>query len=384
MQDRAARLPGVLVMLLGLLMACSAPAPASGSAGSAPSGDARPAPAAAAAAAPAASSAATPSGRPLPPRPDHGVEKVVVGVLGTTADVPFYLAEEAGYLEHMRVEPQFERFDSGGRMVASLATNQIEIGGGSPSVGLYNAIARGVDVKLVGDRAAGRPGYSVFIRKDLAESGALRDYADLRGKRIAVAARGTTAEVVAGRMLEKGGLTLADAEIVEMPYPDMTLAIASGQIDVGIAPEPNGSIAVQRGGAVMWHKGSEIVPNQASSVIMYTAQFMETRPQAACDFMIAYLLGVRDYNDAFERKDPAALARARDTILRRTDLRDPDLLERMEPSYINPDGMFDRDALAADYEWFRQYGGLTETVDLNAITDDNYANYAVSVLGPYR
>jgi len=199
-----------------------------------------------------------------------------------------------------------------------------------------------------------------------------------------VAARGTTAEVVAGRALERGGLTLADADIIEMPYPDMAAAIATGIIDVGIAPEPNGAIAVQRGGAVMWHRGGEIVPNQASSVIMYTRQFMETRPEIARDFMIAYLLGVRDYNDAFVKKDPAMLARARDTIVRRTELRDPVLLDQLEPSSINPDGMFDRAALASDYEWFRQYGGLTETVDLAALVDDSYVNHAISVLGPYR
>jgi NitT/TauT family transport system substrate-binding protein len=376
-------LPILLGVVVGLVVACAPGAPSPAGRAEAPAGAVSAAAPAPAAAAPAGD-ASVPTARALPPAPQRGVEKVVVGVLGTTADVPFYLAEEAGYLEHMRIEPMFERFDSGGRMVASLATNQIEIGGGSPSVGLYNAVARGVEVKLVGDRAGGTPGYSVFIRKELAESGAIRDYADLRGRKIAVAASGTTAEVVAGRALERGGLTLADAEIIEMPYPDMAAAIATGIIDVGIAPEPNGAIAVQRGGAVMWHRGGEIVPNQASSVIVYTRQFMETRPEIAREFMVAYLLGVRDFNDAFVKKDPAMLARARDTIVRRTELRDPTLLEQLEPSYINPNGMFDRAALAADYEWFRQYGGLTETVDLATLVDDSYVNYAISVLGPYR
>jgi NitT/TauT family transport system substrate-binding protein len=100
--------------------------------------------------------------------------------------------------------------------------------------------------------------------------------------------------------------------------------------------------------------------------------------------MVAYLLGVRDYNDAFMKKQPEALARVRDTILRRTDLRDPELLERIEVGYINPNGLFDRAALAADYQWFRQYGGLTESVDLDQIVDDRFVQYAVSVLGPYR
>ena len=47
-------------------------------------------------------------------------------------------------------------------------------------------------------------------------------------------------------------------------------------------------------------------------------------------------------------------------------------------------GALDRQALAADYEWFRQHRGLTATVDLNQAVDDSFANYAVSVLGTYR
>src|SRR3954470_12514006 len=137
-------LPILLGVVVGLAVACAPGAPAPAGRAEAPAGAesaAAPAPAAAA----PAGDASAPTARALPPAPQRGVEKVIVGVLGTTADVPFYLAEEAGYLEHMRIEPVFERFDSGGRMVASLATNQIEIGGGSPSVGLYNAVARGVE-----------------------------------------------------------------------------------------------------------------------------------------------------------------------------------------------------------------------------------------------
>ena len=95
-------------------------------------------------------------------------------------------------------------------------------------------------------------------------------------------------------------------------------------------------------------------------------------------------MGVRDYNDAFVKKSPEALAQAQDIILRRTSLRDSDLLQRMQVGYIHPDGTLDRAALAADYEWFREHAGLSETVDLDQVVDDRYARYAVSVLGPYR
>ena len=118
--------------------------------------------------------------------------------------------------------------------------------------------------------------------------------------------------------------------------------------------------------------------------MMYTGQFIEQRPDIARDFMVVYLLGARDYNDAFVKRQPEALARAQDTLLRRTDLRDPDLLQRIETGFISPDGVLDKAALRADYEWFRQHAGLTETVDLDTIVDPSFANYAVSVLGPYR
>jgi hypothetical protein len=71
-------------------------------------------------------------------------------------------------------------------------------------------------------------------------------------------------------------------------------------------------------------------------------------------------------------------------IARRTGLTDRALLERVQVSYIDPNGVLDRQALAADYEWFRQNRGLTATVDLNQAVDDSFANYAVSALGTYR
>ena len=177
---------------------------------------------------------------------------------------------------------------------------------------------------------------------------------------------------------------MANIDLVEMAYPDMVVAMATDAIDIGVSPEPSPSIAVQRGVAVRWHSGYEIMGNQQGSTIMYTGQFVEQRPAVARDFMVGYLLGARDYTDAFEKRIPDKLAQAKNTILQRTDLRDPDLLDRLENSRIDPNGQLDRVALAADYEWFRQYAGLTESVNLNEVVDSSFADYAVSVLGQYR
>src|SRR5579884_256619 len=285
----------------------------------------------------------------------------------------------------MKIEPQFERFDSGGRMISSLATGQIDVGGGSPSVGLFNAMARGVDVKMVADRASSGPGHNswqLFVRKELLDNGTIKTYADLRGRKIAVAAKGTTADVMLGRALEQAGLTLADVDQTEMPYPDMAAAMATGAIDAAIAPEPFVTMAVQRGGAEKWKGSQELVPNQVASTLMYTKQFIEQQPAVARDLMIVYLQGARDYNDAFIKKQPQALAEAQETLERRTRI-SPELLQQIEPAYINPNDIFDRAALQSDYQWFLQHGALTEPVNLDQYIDDSFVKQAVAVLGVY-
>jgi len=384
MRDSVVLLVG-LALLLGIGTAC---APAA-----APPTAAAPPPAAASAApppaAPTGETPATPaSSQPgLPVRSDRPLAKVTVGVLGVASEAILYLAEEQGYFEQMRVEPVFERFDSGARMVTSLATNQINIGSGSPSVGLYNAIARGVRVKIVSDRASGANNHStwqMWVRKDLIDSGAIRDYADLRGKRLAVAARGTTAERMIWRALEAGGLTYADVEIGEMPYPDMVVAMTTGNLDVAVSPDLFATLAVNRGAAVKWRNGRDLVPNQVASVLMFNADFAEQQRDVARDFMVALVQATREYNDAFEKKLPDALARLQDVTLRRTDLRDLTLFQLAEATYVPPDGSVDKAAIEVEYEWFRQYGGLTESVDLDQVVDSSFSDYAVSVLGPYR
>src|SRR3954470_18655738 len=105
----------------------------------------------------ASSGAASPSSAPaasaaspvatvaaLPPSPNRPVAQVTIGVLGTSSDVVFFYPDEQHWFEHMKIEPQFERFDSGGRMVSSLAANQIQIGGRSRRVGLEHTISSGV------------------------------------------------------------------------------------------------------------------------------------------------------------------------------------------------------------------------------------------------
>src|SRR5438270_869838 len=63
--------------------------------------------------------------------------------------------------------------------------DQLDVGGGGPGPGLFNAILRGVNVRIVGDRSRAAPGTRfncLAVRKSLLDSGAVRGFADLRGR----------------------------------------------------------------------------------------------------------------------------------------------------------------------------------------------------------
>src|SRR5215210_3061797 len=137
--------------------------------------------------------------------------RVNIGTLGILSDAPYILMRERGYLAEQGLDADYQVFDSGARMVPSLATGQLDLAPGSASVGLYNAVARGVNAKIVADWASSTPANPVnwiVVRQDLIDSGAVRDYGDLRGRKMAITARGTGVHAITGRIAERGGFPL--------------------------------------------------------------------------------------------------------------------------------------------------------------------------------
>jgi len=86
----------------------------------------------------------------------QGVSQVTVGFLGTSSDVPLLVADKLGYFKDAGISTTFTVFDGATRMVAPLGTEQLDVGGGSPSVGLYNAISANIDLRMVADKASVR------------------------------------------------------------------------------------------------------------------------------------------------------------------------------------------------------------------------------------
>src|SRR4051794_9919224 len=201
-----------LLVVLGLaLVACTSGTPAASKpapAPAAPSNNAPPAAASNPAPAGQAPAAAAPTALP-------GLAKIKIATTPSISNGGRYIADERGYFREEGLELEDVASDTSAQMLPSLAAGQIEIGAGGVAAGLFNAIAQGIPVRIVLDQWTAYPGNGaggMILRKDLADSGRVRDFADLRGLNVAITLKGQATQYGLAMGLAKAGLGLADVE----------------------------------------------------------------------------------------------------------------------------------------------------------------------------
>ena len=307
---------------------------------------------------------------------------VRIGTIGIIADAPFYIAVDRGYFQQQALTPTLERFDTAAQMVAPLAAGQLDAGAGTPAASLFNAIGRDLPIRIVADNARVAPGRShiaLVARPDLLGDGGLQDYADLRGRTIGINARGGGVEIEIDRALSRGGLSFADVDLREVPFPDMVPALANHTLDLAIEIEPFLALGAARDALQVFRPVGDFYPDQQVAVLLYSPQFAAQRDPAQ-RFMVAYLHGLRDFDDAFYHD--RGRAEVVDILTRNTVVRDPALYATMIPHRVDRNGQVNRESLAADLDWYAAHGYLTgERPDLNTVIDTSFLDYAVGQLG---
>ena len=368
------RVVSVTLLALLLFAACSAPGPATptqpGGAASTPgqSSGALPQPP------PAGQAAAPPA-----------AVTVKVGVVRTLTEAGIYIGQERGYFAEQGIALDLENFDTAAKAVPALSTDQVNISSGVLSAGLFNAIERGVDIKITGPVSRQEADLSsnvILVRKDLVDSGAVRGYADLRGRVFAAPTRGSTIEYSVDVALRPVGLTSDDLDWVELGFPDQLPAFANRAIDAGYNTEPTATIAANQGVAVKWRRVGDWSPGMQFTVLMYSALFGTEHNDVARRWMVAYLKGLRDYTDAV--KKGIGRQAVFELLARNTTLKDMSLYEQVGWANLDPNGQMNLESLEDQARWYVEKGLVRTLPDLGRIVDLQYVEYARAVLGEYR
>jgi NitT/TauT family transport system substrate-binding protein len=318
----------------------------------------------------------------------QGVERleVPVGISPVMSSAAMFIAKEKGYFREEGIEVVINPFKaSGAKMVPFLATGQLFVGGGNISAGMYNAIAQDIPIKIVSDKGTVSPGHgylALIVRKDHVDSGRYKSIKDLKGMTMAVTAKGVSQEIATELYLKSVGLSLDDITLRTLAYSDINIALANKSIDASVQIEPFVAAAVKNNIAVRVAGDDEVYPNQQSAGIFYSPVFMEKHPKEAQGFMNAYVRGLRDYNDAFEK------GKGKDEIIRiltkNTKIKDAAVYQAVVPVGLNPDGLVNVQSLKDDAAWYHERGYLKKPVNMDAIVDLSYAKKAVEKLGPYK
>jgi len=288
--------------------------------------------------------------------------------------------------EGIDVEPVF--FRSGAELVPSLSTGQIDIAATAAGAALYNAMARGVKAILVADywvpgphQPGGDPN-AIAVRKDLIDSGAVKSAKDLKGKTIAITARGQFTDMFVEMFLRSAGLTSKDVRVVTMSYPDMLAAFRGKAIDAAAAIDPALAIGENQGLVVRFKKLSELLPGLNLGVVMFGDRLGKEDRDLGMRFMRAYAK-----SNSYVRKrlqEPGGRQEVAAIFQKYLPIKDPKMYEKIglglgeEDMSVNVDG---KHGLKWQLQHYTDRGLIPKQPDLDKGVDNSFAKAAAKSLG---
>ncbi|HKT18575.1 MAG TPA: ABC transporter substrate-binding protein [Stellaceae bacterium] len=317
---------------------------------------------------------------------DGGAKPVVhVGVVERPDLAPFVLALYGGHFAEQGLDVQPVVGTSGQDFVSALATSQMQVASGVPNAGLYNALNRGINIRLVADYAHVGPKpedstVSIIMRADLIDSGAVKTPADLKGRVIAAGpSPGQYPQILLSKVLERGNLKISDVSVRYLPFPEALAALGSKTIDGSFMMEPLTTQGRRKNIARVLMPAGAVDPGAELSIVLYSPEFA-TNTDVATRYMVGFLEGVRDYQDAFflKKHRDATIA----ILTQHTILKDPKAWMEAIPQNTDPNGHINVADLRRQAIFYKAQGTLSgEVPDLAKFVDPRFAEAAVKKIG---
>lgn len=305
--------------------------------------------------------------------PAPALTTVRVGYLPTTSFGPVYIAKDEGFFARQGIDVELVKVSDVSAALPLLLSGDLDVSGGQVTSGLINTVTKGGRVRVVADKGSIRDGncvvYALMVRKDLFDSGAVTKVSDLRGRKV----MGNSGEQSygVGRALALGNLTTEDVTLVSMDFPSAMVAFRNGALDAGMITEPYITQVVANNSAVILVPGGEINPGWPIP-LWYGPSLIDEDPELGRRFMVAYLQGVRQYN---EGKSPRNIA-----IMANYTRLSPQILNQSCWYPINDDARVSWTPIGSFMDWLSDRKIITQKADENQLFDMSYVTYANSVL----
>jgi NitT/TauT family transport system substrate-binding protein len=316
--------------------------------------------------------------------------KVSVSILYITADVGIFTALEKGYFKEQNIDLDLQRMTSGADAIALLATDKLDVGSGSVTPGLLNALRRGLPIQIVAEKSSVRPlgvgqqaagSGSLLVRSDLKESGQIKTVADLKGKRIGINNLQSTTLNYVMRGISKAGLGKDDVTFVEMPFTQFIPALEKKAVDAVMAYPP--LVQTIQGKMKLANSMPETdlqqtSTNDATNIMMYSPGFAKT--ETGKRFMVAHLKGQREYMRLVNSGQPVEVCR----IVNKHVPSMPADCIGMSFTGVDPNGSINVESLERYQAEWLQWGLMKEPAEVRKSINTEFIRHAVATLGSAR
>lgn len=296
----------------------------------------------------------------------NGTTTLNVGLFGALSDAGLIIAQNKGYFTAQRLNVDFVPSQSAPTIISLVAAGKLDAAGTSATPGLFNAINRGVKLKIAADKGqidAQHSWTGLVVRQDEFSSGAITSVAQLKGKRIGVPDENTATGGELAKALSTAGLSINDVTLVPQNPADSFAALQAKSIDAAALQEPFISLSVAQNAGHLLLPFGTVLPGAENGIILY-GEMMAGNKDLSTRFMAAYLKGVGDYNAAFPTDGSAPVGRPDvvAALVAATSVKTPALYDKMAPVLLPADGKVNTESIDYFQQFFKSIGSQTAIV----------------------
>ncbi len=316
------------------------------------------------------------------PAPLDPPQKVKIAYVPIMKFATMYVAANRGLFKKYGLDVDIERVKSGTEAIAFLTQGTIDVGGIAIVTSLWNGWNRGLDIRIIAPGALEpfeNSPTKVVVRKALKDSGAVKDIADLKGLKVALAGGpGSGGEYLLAKALERANLTIRDVQAINLGNADMPPAFENGSIDAALLGSPYADQVIESGNGV--ELAGDLTPGLMTVAFVGSGKFVKERPEVAQRFVLALTEAAR-----MMQGDDYLSQENIDAYLTYTNSTE-EALRKGRPVVYDPDMAIPVDGLA-DVERVHRENGRTDyttPVDMSKVVDTSFVDQAIDVLGPAK
>lgn len=209
-----------------------------------------------------------------------------VGIVTWIGYAPLYIAKEKGFYEEFGLDLDLKVFNSGADAIAAFTGGQIDGLSLVPSEAVTIA-ANNTDYRVVSVVDTSNGGDGILARSSI------NDFADFKGKQIAVETGGVSHFYLLEVMSEKG-LQESDVTLINLTPDAAAAAYQAGKVDIAVTYAPFLFTAneAQKDGRILHDSSKLAIPTAIADLIIFDTAFIDANPKAVKAFIQANFKGL--------------------------------------------------------------------------------------------